>query len=490
MSRPPFRNDGHVSTIETSREEVSSGPSARPPIFTLLPLIGLAALLVRFTALAAGPIKDPDAWWHLRVGREFLEGRWTLRDTGPLSTFATETWTPRDWLPQLAASKMESLFGLPGVAWLYGASLIAFLLVGYFVCRRFADPLPAALATTLAAIGASGSLSQRPQMISFTLLFVVVGAWLATASDGKPRWWLVPLTWLWAMCHGMWYCAVAVGVVTVAGILLDRRVDIRRSATLAAIPLLSFAATGLTPVGPKLWLTVFDTTGMWQYVSEWQPASFREPAPAATVLAIFVIVACWARGAGAVPWSHIGLLSCAVGWTLLSGRTVALGAVVAAPLVASLLQSQQRSNRKPIRRYEPVFLGCVAAACLSTLALVAPTTAQAAGNVPDAFDASLDAQPDGAVILNDYALGGWLHWSHPDLQTVVDGFTDGYTPQAVAAFLDATAVSEGWEDYVSEVDPDLALLPTGSPLAVALVDRLNWESKGTDAGYVLLSPGR
>ena len=44
----------------------------------------------------------------------------------------------------------------------------------------------------------------RPQVISYLLVAVTVGAWLRTRDDGRLRWWLVPLAWVWAMLHGMW----------------------------------------------------------------------------------------------------------------------------------------------------------------------------------------------------------------------------------------------------------------------------------------------
>lgn len=453
-----------------------------------VPLVGLAIVMIRFTTLAAGPIKDPDAWWHLRVGREFWSGNWSLHDTGPLSSFATEEWTPRDWVPQLVASRFELWFGLPGVAWLYGLSLLAFLMTAYLVCRRFADPMPATLATVLGGLGATGSLSQRPQVISFILMLIVVSAWLATTRDLKPRWWLIPLTWVWASSHGMWYCGIAVGILVVAGLAIDRRVNLRHALTLACVPALSLLAAGATPVGPRLWLTLFDTTGMWRFVSEWQSPSFRDLAPAITVLMIFIVVAIWARLGVRMPWTHIGVLALGAGWTLLSARTVALGAVTVAPLVATALQSLQQ-NRPPVhvRRAEPLFLGLVTLGCLAALALAVPATSDIPGDVPNGLDDQLASLPAGTAVLNEYVLGGWLHWRHPELQTVVDGFTDGYTTDAVSDYGEALTVSAGWQTYLEDTGADVALLREDSPLAVALTDRLGWTNEGQDAGYVLLT---
>lgn len=480
---------GSVSTTETAPDaEATAERESQRAALAWVPLIGMAALMTRFAAAAAGPIKDPDAWWHLRVGHEFWSGNWTLNNTAPLSSFATEQWTPRDWMPQLAASKFEDWFGLPGVAWLYGATLVTFLICGYFSCRRFGSPLTACLAVALAAFGASGSLSQRPQLVSFVFLFVFVSAWLSSSRDYQPRWWLIPLTWIWAACHGMWYCGVAVGIVVVVGVAFERRANLGQIVRLIAIPFLGLLAAAATPVGPKLLLTLFDTTGMWQFVTEWQPPSFRDVAPACVMLMIFTVVVVWSRAGVSTPWAQIGLLAVATGWTILSARTVALGAVALAPLLAAALQSLiAGSGIQKVWPSERNFIVGVGVVCLAGLAVAVPSTAATPGDVPNSFNNDLEQLPAGTPILNDYVLGGWLHWRHPGLQTVVDGFTDGYTKQALLDYRDATRVAAGWESYVAWTDAQVAVLPADSPLAVALEDRLGWKRTDEDSGYVLLT---
>lgn len=459
----------------------------RGGLFLWAPLALLSIVAMRLVVVASAPISDPDAWWHLRVGHQYWSGEWTLTDTGSLSTFATKEWVPRDWIPQLAASKFEDWFGLPGVAWLYGASMLVFLVVAYLTCRRQADPLPATLATVLATLAAGGSLSQRPQMISFILMLVFVGAWLETIRDGKARWWLVPLTWVWACSHGMWYCGIAVGIAVVVGLLMDRQLTRAELAKIAAIPALSFVAAAVTPVGPRLLFSAFETTGMWKYVTEWAPPSFREVGPAVALLMIFLVVVTWGRGTARIPWSHIGLLAVAVAWTVMSARTVALGAVVLAPLVAAVLHGWIRAGRSQrTGRTEIGFLALLVGACLAALALAAPNTAADPGKVPTGLDDELAALPAGSSIINEYTLGGWLHWGHPELQPVIDGFTDGYGESALIAYGGAISVQRGWEDYVAESGARSALLPVDSPLATALEERLNWTVVGTDNGFVLL----
>lgn len=487
-----FADTGPVSMTDESAspptQHVPKGPTRRPPpVITWAPFGVFLLVMGWATRPGSAPIRDPDAWWHLRMGHEFWSGEWKIWDTGPLSTFATQEWTPRDWIPQLVASRLENWFGLPGVVWLYGASVLVFLVVGYLTCRREADPLASVLALMIAFVAASGSISQRPQMVSFILMFVTVGAWLATGRDLRPRWWLVPLTWVWASSHGMWYCGVVVGLAVTLGLVLDRRVSGRQAVTLAAVPVLGVVAAALTPAGPRVLLTLFDTTGMWQFVTEWAAPSFRELRPMTALVMIFVLVVAWTRSKVPASWVHLGLLTLGVGWILLAARTIPLGVVVLAPLVAGVLQQwTQRERSQPIIKQEVMALSGVLAASLIALAVMAPASGSSPAKVPDGLDAQLEALPPGTPILNEYVLGGWLHWRHPELQTVIDGFTDGYTIEDMEAYATVRDVGAGWEEYITDKDLEVALVVEDSPLALALVDRLGWEAEGSDGGYVLL----
>ena len=53
------------------------------------------------------------------------------------------------------------------------------------------------------------------------LLAVVLAAWLQTDRDLKPRWWLIPLTFVWSLCHGFWFIGAAYGFLFVVGIALE-----------------------------------------------------------------------------------------------------------------------------------------------------------------------------------------------------------------------------------------------------------------------------
>lgn len=203
-ARPPSRglSLGTASdpTAPDSHPEEGGGGSS---LLTRAVPVGLVLLMLAgVTRHALTPLTDPDVWWHLRMGDELRTG-WQFSQAQPWTPFATAPWVRTQWLPEGVQSAMNSAFGLPGLAWLFGVSLMAIVTILYLVCRRQAGPLAAAVATAVGFIGMSASLSPRPQLVSFAFVLVFVDAWLQTAKDLKPRWWLIALTWIWACSHGM-----------------------------------------------------------------------------------------------------------------------------------------------------------------------------------------------------------------------------------------------------------------------------------------------
>ena len=246
-------------------------------------------------------------------------------------------------LPALVSYRTFELFGLGGIAWLRAVGVLALLTVLLWGTRRVADSVPALLAAGAGLLGAGHALTARPQLLGLVFLAVTVVAWHKTAADLRPRWWLVGLGWVAAWVHGLWALDVLVGLVTVAGLVADRRVTWRQAVRLTTIPLMATTAATLTWYGPGLVLTPF-TVGqsVRDFVGEWQATSAHDLC-AMTVLACIALVAVtWMRSTRPAWWqvSHV-LLSAVL--TLSMTRLVAVGAVLVVPLLAGALQQQRGS---------------------------------------------------------------------------------------------------------------------------------------------------
>lgn len=449
-----------------------------------LPLAVLCGIVLRLALGAALPLTDPDVWWHLRLGEEFRDGGWTLLHPGQLSEFATVRWAPTQWLPEMVASWVEGRFGLPGVAWLFGLGLVGVVLSIYTVCRRVSDILPATVATGFAVGAATASLSPRPQIISFALLAVTVGAWLRSSQTGKPAWWLVPLSWIWAMCHGMWFTGAMIGAGVVVAMLLNRTVPLRRLAACAAVPVLSIAVGGLTPAGPRLLLAPFAVGERRTMITEWQPPSWTDGPPWVIAAMLTALAVLFARRRP--NWVELALSAMAIIWLLTSARTVALSGVIVAPILAMRVQEWLEARSK-VSRAETWIVAGTAFVALALLAVLVPQTADKPDGVPLALQTDLDALPEGTPIFNTWTLGGWLEWRHRNVEPVVDGLADAYTVEHLRGYIRTLELRPRWEEYIANTGARTALL-TGDDheLADALVSHLGWRQIGVDDGTRLL----
>lgn len=453
---------------------------------TAIAMVCLLVVMARVTIHAGQPLDNGDTWFHLRIGHE-LWGSWSLGHPGQLSSHATSAWVPTQWSTEMVAAKMEDWFGLPGVAWMFGALFLAFIVAVYLGCRRQGGALPAMVATGMAVIASTPSLSARPQVVTLLLLAVTTSSWLRSASTGRVPWLLIPITWVWATAHGMWTAGLVLSLVCCVGILLDRSVDRRTAVRMFAVPALSLAAACLTPLGPRVLSGQVAVGARTQLISEWGATSFRElPAFVAGVMIALVVIR-WARARQA-SWLHLLILLVGCGWVALVSRTVGCGAVVVAPLLAASLQDVlgDRSPWRRIRRGELVTMLAGAAACLTALALVAPHSADHPGKVPDAFTSRLSSLPAGSTVAVEDSAGAWIEWRFPRLNPMIDGMLDAYPVDYIAGFADFGAVKPGWTGYLHRSGARVAVTRRGSSLTAALQDQLHWQAVDKDGRYVYL----
>jgi hypothetical protein len=458
------------------------------------PLVLVCGAFAWMVEIAAAPIHDPDAWWHLRLGNDLIDLR-TLDAPPHWSSFATVPWVPTEPLPEIVSAYVERWLGLPGLAVLFGVSLLLVVLVVQVTNRREAALLPATIATLLAVPAATLSLTARPQVVSFMLLPIVLAAWLQTERDLKARWWLVPLMWFWSLCHGFWIIGVAVGCVFVVGIALSRRAEVRSLLRLAAVAAASLAVVALNPVGLGVLEAPLVVNGIAPYVSEWQRTDLLTAAPLVAAVMIVATAGIWAVTRQRVTWSRLLMLGVAVVMLWYAERLVVVAALVAAPLFAHALDGVVTSSRggaddagRPGRTEWRALVGAAALAAVA-LVLVAPQTSDRPARVPVGLDAALDRLPAGTPIFNAYELGGWLAWRHPDLERYIDGLATPYSEAHVQDYVRADAADPGWYRVVRRSDAPMALVASDSALAKGLAGK-GWTIEGRSDGYVLLSrPG-
>ena len=483
-------------TVQTERAAVAEPPrtgdaGAPSPVRRLLnrsPLALLLFLMALVAQVGAQPLNNGDAWFHLRAGHLFW-GSWSLWHPGAPTRFATSAWVPTQWSTEMLTAKVEDWFGLPGVAFFYGLVYLAFLVAVYGACRRLSGPLAGAVATGAAVFAASTTLSARPQVVSLVLIAVTVDAWWRTRADGRLRWWLLPMTWVWATAHGLWTAGVLVSLACWLGLALEGRLR-GRVGRAFLVPLGSLVAATLTPLGPKLLLSQLAVSERTPMIAEWGATSFRTVPALVVGVMVAVLLVLWLRGerVGAMP---LLLLVLACGWAALVTRLVAPAAVLVAPLLAQALTERlRRRTRVPTDRVERVVVALAALACVAGLAAAVPSSADRAAGVPDAFAPRLAALPRGSAVLVEDSSGAWMEWRFPGVQPVIDGLLDSYSVAYMRRFDTFWRAEPGWRGFVADSGARNAVMLAGSPATTALVEEAHWRVVQRDAPWVyLVAPG-
>lgn len=475
--------DERTAVLDAEPEDRTDRPWRIPLAGRLTPVV---LLVVVAAVQTLHRVDDPDTWWHLRTGAE-LRRSLDLVGPDPWSPFTTHEWIRHQWLGDLLMAGVHDVAGLAGVAWLVTAFAVTTVVAAYSVARRRASVLVSAGVAVVALVGASMTLSARPQSISLPLTVIAAGVWLSTAHDHRPRWWLVPLTWVWACCHGFWFLVPALGAVVVVGLVLERapaRAVVRSSALAAA----TLVVAALTPVGPRLLAAPFEVSTITGFIEEWLPPSPSAPAFVAGCAMAVVLVVLWSLG-DPPHWAEVGVLVVAAYLLVAHGRTVSLAAVLLVPLLAAAVQRRVPLERERTGRTEVLAVSVAAVLGLGLTALVAPAQASTPVGFPTALSPRLSALPAGTVVCNDYDAGGWLWWSHPDLVPVIDGRTELYTPEDLRAYTRFVAGGPGTEAEVQRRGCAAALVRDGSPAADTLV-RSGWDVDAQGGGWQLVLPAR
>lgn len=451
----------------------------------VLPLAVVAVLMGAAVRAQLAPGANHDLLFHLRFGEEFL-GTWSIRDPGHLSRFDSADWVATQWLPQMGLARLVDLGRLGAVMWVVGTLGIVLLCVVYLTCRVESAPLPAALATALTYLAAAPGLGPRPQLLSYLLVAIFCSAWLNTIRDGRPRWWLVALSWLWPMIHGMWAVGLLLGFVTVVGMALQRRWSGPTMRRLALVPVLSLVASACTPLGLDVFRALAAVGSRSSYFTEWASPSFTDLSVLPLLLMASAVVLDGLRRTQ-VDWPEALWIGLALAWALYTVRTAPIAAIMLAPLVARTVQGFVPRTGPPRRPELAVVLGAALLAS-AVLVPVAATRGDSPRIVPAWVDQRLDALPSGSAVLDEWDYGPYLLWRHPDLQVVMHGYGDVFTGGELERNADIARQQPGWRDHVTDLEVDVALVDPDTPLGYALIEDPTWTVVERDDNYALLAP--
>lgn len=474
-----------VADQEPAPEAVSEPGGRSPlPLTASLPLLVMLVFPVVVLIQRRRGVGDPDVFWHILGGEHLLQTRLVVFDD-PFGHFTTNRWVQLDWLSDLAAALVYRGAGLAGVWWLYSVGIVVVLLVMVRLCREEAGLLAATTVAVVAWIGMAGSLTDRAQVFSFSLLGLTLLAWNRVRGHGQSPWWLVPLTWVWASVHGFWFMGPLVGVLAIAGLLLDRAVAPRQARRLLLVPLGSALAACLTPLGVRVLSAPFTVNSYASLVAEYSPPDIHHPTVAGTMVLVAGTAVGWAIGLARARRGEALMWLAALGLALLYARTVALAAVVVAPLAARQLQGLLHKDPEPPWPAERRLRWVALAGSMVLFAGAGAVVPQEDGK-PTRLQPALEALPDATVVLNHDALGGWLLLRFPRLRPVADTRTYLYDIDYLVQYQRVSAAMPGWQSFVTRTGASAALVRSDSPIAAALRDQLSWREVGRDGAFALL----
>jgi hypothetical protein len=294
------------------------------------------------------------------------------------------------------------------------------------------------------------------------------------------------MTWLWAMCHGMWPVGIGLGVVAVGGLALDRATDRPGLLRAAGVPVASAVVAALTPVGPGLYGAVLGVGDRAHYFSEWQTPDFGHIFAAQALVVFFGLTLVLMLRAGRPSWTTLLLLLVAGGSAVQSYRTLPIAAIILLPLAARAAQSLVSSEHRPVGRIERAAVAGTGVAALALLALMVPATADRPPAQGSWVDPALSALPAGTPVLTSFQDGSYLMWSHPQLDLLAHGYGDTFTVPELRRNNDILTLEPGWVSELRSTGVTIAVLDPDSGLAYSLQHQEGWQVEHRSSALEML----
>ncbi len=449
------------------------------------------AIIVLFAGAFAGATlvatpHDGDYRWQRWLGSTILHaGR--IPDALHAETFSAQNapWTAHEWAFSIAAALAGTAQGFTWFA--AGSALCALLtlvLVGERARRRGASPIAVATVTALCGIAILESFGVRAQVIAWPLFALVL--FLLDFEDGRA-WCAIPIVALWANLHASVVIAPVFAAFTAAGAAAngDRRTALRRAGLFAGM----LGAVCCNPFGWHLVTYAIGVSGapMRADIREWQPAALDEASLLFGSLPLALMGGFAGRAFQRRPADAVGFLV-ALALMLTAARNIATFAIVAAPLVAPVIDAGLRRLSEPNARDVVLerlagTLGVIAASGL--IVLLAQPPAHPNYDPPRAAIAALDRTPGRHHLLcADFA---WCSEALGSARTAVylDGRCDPYPAAVWSDFETIVRLRPGWRRRLAGRRVDAIVAERTAHLAPALAHDHAWKQLYSDRRYVL-----
>lgn len=491
-------NDAQISTEAVSQDERIR------LIFCLFAACVMAAALAAF---AGSILQDPDNWWQVKVGLDFLANR-TFPTVDPYShTFAGQPWIAKEWLGQVLLALAYQAGGWNGVVTLIIATIsLTVFLLGWFLSTWLKPILAIALAFVVAFL-IDPIYTARPHVFTLPIIVIWTAMLFRAASDERaPPWWLLVLVVLWANLHATFTLSFIIAAF--AGLDLLVRTGLSKPGLLAkwiAFGLLCPLVSLIHPYGVQAILATLAVAYGNEAVSlitEWRPfdAQAYPVQEIAMLLALFGLLVSplrvgWAKALFIVFTLHVYLAHVRFMYLffLLVPLVIAVEVAQQYPLLSLagwLAEKRDGLEKFVARRFYAIW--AVAAVLLIGAVTAIGSAYQVAPSPKTSASGALafaESHHLSGNVLNSYSFGGTLIFH--GIKTYIDGRTDQLFLGGFTKSDDETGHSGGkplLEAQLKKYAIGWALL-SADDNRIPFFEQLGWKRAYADDYAVIYLPG-
>lgn len=442
-------------------------------------IVLLALVAFRAPLPQASGVLDPDYYWHVAYGELILD---TLR----LPTLDTWSWTMHghpytltQWAGELVMGLAHRAGGELGTGFLSAALAVATIAACYRTVRLYLHSHWLSLSLSIVCNSLLLQLPSRPHQwthLGLALLNLCVLSYLAT----RDRRWLYPIPLLfaaWVNLHGGYAFGLAYFGLFIITVSIDAWLVERKSlvggidAALVLVWTTSLMSTLLNPYGAGAWRYALEiaslktsTSGV---IAEWVAPTIQSE----TGLLLFgVSIAAFAGMAlcrtRPTPGTVLRLaILLALGWTAVRMSVMVL--ILMVPLLAAALASTPFYERLAgmsahydaprSRLWAGLFLIAIAFGAY-WMGRTDKTVDQRNARYFPVAEAQFLVEHglDRLRVLNTPESGGYLIRRH-GMRVAIDTRLDLYGDRAYFAYIFASQGLTGWQDYISQLDPEVII---------------------------------
>jgi hypothetical protein len=454
---------------------------AKLRIPAMVVLFSAAAVAEAFRLTSLSSLDNADIWWHLSAGLWMLQHH-ALPHFGIFSQSSAQPWIASSWAYELLLVAAYKLIGLRSIPWLlmcFKAALAAltFLLAGGMRGRFWL-----AIVLSVASQYILGSMQPGPASLSTLFFGIELLVLLDARRKGRERllWWLPVLLLVWANLHMQFVYGVAVLLLFLGAIVLEKSLNISSSLSVGQVGRIvgaSLVATLVTPYLYGPYAVFFKTTfsSANRYLPDFQAFGFRQPQDyVLLLLAMSAFLVLGLRRSRGLFQMMVLTFSLAI--SFYSQRDVWIVALAALAVIGEAAGKDEASGADGRAKFAKELWNANGAA-LAIVVLVflvrVPRSreallAKAGQSYPVAACDYIREHRLSQPLFNAYEWGGFLTWYLPEHPVAIDSRADLYGAEVIAEYSKVMNAEVPYTEYPAIADAQTIVLPNKANMAAAL----------------------